>query len=61
MTFAKPYAQSLEEIMDMLARERFARILAVDKERLKAQATRRGYRWSYKRDGRYYIITLQGV
>lgn len=52
-------AKTLEEIKDMLVHDNYARVQIGDVGRLKAQARLRGYKWSYKKEGGYYIVTLK--
>jgi len=54
-------ARTLEECLDMMYHEGFARVLPTDRNRIKAAAHRRGYKWTYKREGRYIIIRLKVV
>ena len=51
-------AATLDEMKMMLHMEGFARVLKADKNRLRASAVRYGYKWSWTKDGRYYIVKL---
>lgn len=51
-------AKTLDEIKEMLFHEGFARVRKADKGSLKAAAGRRGYKWSWTRDGSYYIVKV---
>lgn len=51
-------AKSIDEIKAMLHAEGFARVLPADKNRLRESANRYGYKWSWVKDGRYYIVKV---
>lgn len=51
-------AKTLDEIKAMLHAENFARVSYADKNRLRASANRYGYKWSWTKDGRYYIVKV---
>jgi hypothetical protein len=52
-------AKTLDEAKDMLYHDNYARVTIGEVGKIKAQANRRGYRWSYRKEGGYYIITLK--
>lgn len=54
-------ATTLDEMKDMLHHESYARVRIGDVGRLKAQARLRKYKWSWVKEGGYYIITLKSV
>jgi len=51
-------AKTLDEVKEMLFHEGFARVRKEHKGSLKAAAGRRGYKWSWTRDGSYYIVKV---
>lgn len=51
-------AKTLDEIKEMLFHEGFARVRKEHKGSLKAAAGRRGYKWTWKKDGSYYIVKM---
>ena len=51
-------ADSLDSMKDMLTHEGFARVKAADKNRLRAQAGRKGYKWAWKKERQFYIVTV---
>ncbi len=51
-------ADTLDSMKDMLTHENYARVKAADKNRLRAQAGRKGYKWAWKKERQFYIVTV---